>query len=56
MKGTGMEDWLIDAVMEFYNIIRAGYASQTTNTIEQVLGRKPILFERFVRDYASSFN
>jgi hypothetical protein len=36
MKGTGMEDWLIDGLIEFYNIIKAGYASKTTNTIEQI--------------------
>jgi uncharacterized protein YbjT (DUF2867 family) len=56
MKNTGMEDWLVDALMEIYNIIRSGYASQTTATIEQITRRKPITFEQFVRDYASFFN
>jgi uncharacterized protein YbjT (DUF2867 family) len=56
MKGTGMEDWLIDGIMEYYDIIRDGRASQTTNAIEQILGRKPISFEQFVRDYTSFFN
>jgi hypothetical protein len=39
MKGIGMEDGLIDVVMEFYNIIRAGYASQVITTIESASGR-----------------
>jgi uncharacterized protein YbjT (DUF2867 family) len=56
MKNTGMEDWLVDALMEIYNIIRSGYASQTTATIEQITRRKPITFEQFVRDYANFFN
>jgi uncharacterized protein YbjT (DUF2867 family) len=56
MKGIGMEDWLIDAIMELYNIIKAGYASQTTNTVEQIIGRKPTSFAQFVRDYSNSFN
>jgi uncharacterized protein YbjT (DUF2867 family) len=56
MKGIGMEDWLIDAIVELYNIIKAGYASQTTNTVEQIIGRKPTSFAQFVRDYSNSFN
>ena len=56
MKNTGMEDWLVDALLEIYNIIRSGYASQTTAIIEQITRLKPISFEQFVRDYASFFN
>jgi len=56
MKKMGMEDWLIDGIIEFYYIIRAGHASRTTNAVEQVTGRKPVAFEQFVRDYASSFS
>ena len=56
MKGMGMEDWFIAALLEFYNIVRAGHASQTTDTVEQTLGRKAISFEQFVRDYAAYFN
>jgi uncharacterized protein YbjT (DUF2867 family) len=56
MKQTGMEDWLVEAVMEYCNVIRAGYTSQTTNVVEEITERHPISFEQFVRDYASSFN
>jgi uncharacterized protein YbjT (DUF2867 family) len=35
MKKIGMENWLIDAIMEFYNIIKAGHASQTTTIVSQ---------------------
>ena len=55
MKENGMDDWLIDAIMEFYSIIKAGRASQTTNVVEQITGRKPIPFTQFARDYAGSF-
>jgi hypothetical protein len=48
----GIEDWLIDG----FNLIRASYvSSQTTTVVEQITGRRPISFEQFVRDYASSF-
>ena len=56
MKKMGMEEWLIDALIEFYNVIKSGDASQLTAVVEQITGRKPISFEQFVRDYSSSFN
>ena len=52
MIKIGMGDWLIDAIMEYYPIIKSGYASETTITIEEVTGRKPILFSEFAKDYA----
>ena len=55
MKDSGMDDWLVDAIMEFYSIIKAGYASKTTNVFEEVMGRKPITFSQFARDYAQAF-
>ena len=56
IKKMGMEEWLIDALIEFYNVIKSGDASQSTAVVEQITGRKPISFEQFVRDYSSSFN
>ena len=55
MREAGMEDWLIDATIESYRIIRAGYASQTTKIVEQITGRKPITFSQFAKDYAGAF-
>jgi uncharacterized protein YbjT (DUF2867 family) len=55
MKQIGMEDWLIDAIMEFFSIVRAGRASQTTTVVEQITGRKPISFAQFAKDYAEFF-
>ena len=56
MKKMGMEDWLIDALVELYSVIRSGYGSQSTTVVEQITGRKPISLEQFARDYASFFN
>ncbi|HZC50369.1 MAG TPA: SDR family oxidoreductase [Nitrososphaeraceae archaeon] len=55
MKHTGMDDWLIDAMMESYSIIRAGHVSQTTDVVEQITGRKPISFSQFANDYVKFF-
>ena len=52
MKENGMSDWLVDGLLEIYAIIRAGHAAQTTTSIEEITGRKPILFSQFVKDYA----
>jgi uncharacterized protein YbjT (DUF2867 family) len=55
LKESGMYDWLVDAIMEFYSIIKTGHASKTTNMFEQIMGRKPISFSQFARDYAQAF-
>jgi uncharacterized protein YbjT (DUF2867 family) len=55
MKEGGMDDWLIDAIREFYSIIKAGHASKTTTVAEQIIGRKPISFSQFAKDYAKFF-
>jgi hypothetical protein len=55
LKESGMYDWLVDAIMEFYSIIKAGHVSKTTNVFEQVMSRKPISFSQFVTDYAQAF-
>ncbi len=56
MKKMGMEEWLIDPLLELYSVIRSGYASQTTTAVEQITGRKPISLEQFAKDYVSFFN
>jgi uncharacterized protein YbjT (DUF2867 family) len=55
MKEIGMDGWYIDAMMEFYSIIRSGHASQTTTVVEKITGRKPVTFTQFAKDYAKFF-
>ncbi len=50
-----MEDWLIDGMMELYTNIRADHVSQITNTVEHIVGQKPIPFSQFAKDYAEIF-
>jgi uncharacterized protein YbjT (DUF2867 family) len=52
MKQTGADDWFIDVMLELFRIIRAGYGSQTTTAFERIIGRKPISFVQFAKDYA----
>lgn len=54
-KGIGREEWLVDAILdEFYNS-KVGNRSKTTNGVKKIIGRKPISFAQFVKDYSSSF-
>jgi uncharacterized protein YbjT (DUF2867 family) len=52
MKQLDADDWFIDVILELFRIIRAGYGSQTTTAVEHIIGRKPISFAQFAKDYA----
>jgi uncharacterized protein YbjT (DUF2867 family) len=55
MKEIGMDDWLTESMVEQFYSIRVGYASQTTTLVERIVGRKPITFSQFVKDYGQAF-
>jgi hypothetical protein len=55
MKEMGMDDWLINAILELYNYFRKGCASQVSSAVEEVTGKKPIPFTQFARDYVEAF-
>lgn len=55
MKQAGMPEVLVEATMELYGIYKAGYASEVTDTVEQVTGKKPRSFEQFAKDYIEDF-
>ncbi len=43
--------FIIDLLISLNNSIKQGHFTETTNTIETVLGRKPITFKQFVNDH-----
>ena len=49
MEKIGMENWLIDALIEFHNMTKSGKTSKTTDIVERIIGQKPIAFEQFVK-------
>lgn len=55
MKEIGMNDWSIDILIELFRIIKAGYGIEITTTVERIIGRKPIAFAQFAKDYAEVF-
>ena len=56
LKAMGTEDWLVEAILEEFRQTKLGNRSKTSNTVEEILGRKPNAFEDFVKDYANAFN
>ncbi len=55
MRAMGMPAELVDWMGSLNAIISAGYASGTTGDVEALLGRQPIRFAQFARDYAASW-
>jgi uncharacterized protein YbjT (DUF2867 family) len=54
MKQIGMGEWFINIMIELFRIIRAGYGSETTTAVGHIIGRKPISFAQFAKDYAEA--
>jgi uncharacterized protein YbjT (DUF2867 family) len=55
MKDMGMHEWTINSMIEQFEITRAGYLSEISPAVEQVIGNKPITFSQFASDYAAAF-
>ena len=55
MKYIGLDDWLIDTILEGYNNLRKGYYSPVTNVVKEITMKKPISFREFAKDYAKVF-
>jgi uncharacterized protein YbjT (DUF2867 family) len=55
LVGAGLPEWSADALVDLQQFYRAGKASEVTGDVEQLLGRRPISFEQFSRDYEQAF-
>jgi uncharacterized protein YbjT (DUF2867 family) len=55
LLGAGVPEWSADALIDLQRLYREGGASEVTSDIEHLLGRKPISFEQFSRDYRQAF-
>jgi uncharacterized protein YbjT (DUF2867 family) len=55
LKAMGWDDWLIDTTLQLFDLYRKGYTSRVSSEVEEILGRKPISFTQFAKDYAQAF-
>lgn len=55
MLAEGMPREMVEAILELMAHIRAGHGGKLTNTLAEVLGRKPRTFAMWVNDNAAAF-
>ncbi len=51
MADMHFPQFIIDLLISLNNSIKQGNFVETTNTVEKILGRKPITFKQFINDY-----
>lgn len=52
---TGLQLKSIEYLLDFYRVVREGRMRRISKVVQTILGRMPISFEIFVRDYIESF-
>lgn len=55
LLSAGVPEWNADALLDLQRLYREGKATTVTRDVEQILGRKPISFAQFFRDYRYAF-
>jgi uncharacterized protein YbjT (DUF2867 family) len=55
MTSSGMPRWMVQCFLELFEISKAGYVAEISPIVEQVLKRKPISFDQFLRDNREYF-
>jgi uncharacterized protein YbjT (DUF2867 family) len=56
MSQGGVSYWLISVLMELYHSQRKGNADLVSESVQELTGKPPIPFDKFVWDHISSFN
>jgi hypothetical protein len=46
---------MVEALISVFRAMREGRLAKVTDTVERVLGRKPISFDRWLEQYAANF-
>ena len=55
MLQAGMPKWQAHALVDLQGYYTEGAGARITQDVQQVLGRQPIRFDQFLKDYAASF-
>lgn len=51
----GMSEWMVKVILELFEMSAADEAAEVNGEVERLLGRAPIRFEDFVRDFSHAF-
>ena len=55
LLAAGIPEWNVDALLDLQRFYREGKAATVTKDVDRILGRKPISFAQFSRDYKYVF-
>lgn len=55
LRTAGWPAGTIEGTIQLCSHVKSGETAESTNDIEKILGREPIRFERFIRDYADNW-
>jgi uncharacterized protein YbjT (DUF2867 family) len=55
LLSAGVPEWNANALLDLQRLYREGKAATVTRDVEQILGRKPISFAQFFRDFTYAF-
>jgi uncharacterized protein YbjT (DUF2867 family) len=55
MKKMGLSNVLIEYILDLSRIIKQDYASYISSSVEEITGKKPNTFKKFVEDYKYAF-
>ena len=55
LVAAGVPEWSAEALLDLQRLYREGKAATVTQDVEQILGRRPISFAQFSRDYKYVF-
>ena len=55
LKAMGWDDWLINTTLQLFDLYRKGVTSRVSSEVQEILGRRPISFTEFAKDYAQAF-
>jgi len=54
LLGAGLIPQFVDAYIQFWDIVKAGYAAGVSPAVEQITGKKPRSLDDWARDNALS--
>jgi uncharacterized protein YbjT (DUF2867 family) len=55
MTSAGMPAWMVQTLLELFEVSKAGDCAEVSSNVEQILKRKPITFEQFLNENADAF-
>ncbi|MBV9497813.1 MAG: SDR family oxidoreductase [Acidobacteriaceae bacterium] len=55
LLSAGIPEWNADALLDLQRLYREGKAAAVTRDVEEILGRKPTSFSRFLQEYREAF-